>query len=78
MRQHAESRTKSDIESDIHEARNRLDNTLTALQSKLSPQQLVKAEQLAAARPGNLLEPRWRRLGFVRMLEEETVPFLPD
>lgn len=39
--QNAESRDKKTIESDIHETRYRLDQTLTALEDKLSPQYLM-------------------------------------
>lgn len=43
MSRQAESRNTSEIESDIHDVRRRLDQTLTDLQSKLSPQQLANA-----------------------------------
>lgn len=72
MSQHAEFRTKSDIESDIHKARNRLDNTLTALQSKLSPQQLVNEtfDYIRHGGPGEFTE----NLG--DSVKNNPVPFL--
>ena len=72
MTRQAESRNTSDIESDIHEVRRRLDQTLTGLQGKLSPQQLANAtfNYMRHGGPGEFTE----NLG--SSVKNNPVPFL--
>lgn len=72
MSRQAESRNTSEIESDIHDVRRRLDQTLTALQSKLSPQQLANAtfNYIRHGGPGEFTE----NLG--SSVKNNPVPFL--
>lgn len=72
MSRQAEFRNTSEIESDIHDVRRRLDQTLTALQSKLSPQQLANAtfNYIRHGGPGEFTE----NLG--SSVKNNPVPFL--